>query len=239
MNSHLFNKKGTNYAITSPYGIRTIPELNLYNNYHIGTDYAFPQATELVSPLPGEVLKTITWGDYGGQIFLYLPTIRKTLHYAHISRIDVRKGQHTSAKQVLGLSGGKKNTIGAGTSTGAHLHIGIANGKVTSVNKGKMGDGLWTDIESLDFMDPSSFTVQNETGTFTANTTINVRDYPDTKTGNIVSQYFKGEAVHYQKKTIFNGYVWIIYTSKTNETRYMAVREYRNGIRGELWGTIK
>lgn len=91
MNSHLFNKKGTNYAITSPYCIRNISELGLYNNCHIGTDYAFPQTTELVSPLAGEVLKAISWGDYGGQIFLYIPTIHKTLHYAHLSRLDVKK----------------------------------------------------------------------------------------------------------------------------------------------------
>lgn len=239
MNSHLFNKKGTDYAITSPYGIRNIPELGLYNNYHIGTDYAFPQATELVSPLPGEILQAISWGDYGGQIFLYLPTIHKTLHYAHISRIDVRKGQHTSAKQVLGLSGGEKNTIGAGTSTGAHLHIGIADGKVTSTRKGTIGDGLWTNIESLNFMLSLPFTVQKEVGNFTANTTINVRDYPDIKTGQIVAQYFKGESVRYQGKTIFNGFVWIVYTSKTNEVRYMAVREYINGKRCKLWGSIE
>lgn len=239
MNSHLFNKAGRDYSVTSSYGIRNIPELGLYNNYHIGTDYAFPQTTELVSPLAGEVLKAISWGDYGGQIFLYLPTIHKTLHYAHISRIDVKKGQGVFANQVLGLSGGKKNTIGAGTSTGAHLHIGIANGKVTSTSKGTIGDGLWTDIESFGFMTSLPLTVQKEVGIFTANTTINVRDYPSTKLGEIVAQYFKDESVRYQGKTIFDGYVWIIYTSKTNEIRYMAVREYENGKRGKLWGSIE
>lgn len=71
MNSHLFNKAGKNYSITSAYGIRNIPELDLYRNYHIGTDYAFPQATELVSPLRGEVLKTTTSGFCQEELFYY------------------------------------------------------------------------------------------------------------------------------------------------------------------------
>lgn len=52
----------------------------MFDNYHIGTDYLLPQGTGLVSPLVGEVLKTAVFGDYGGQVLLYIPIINKTLH---------------------------------------------------------------------------------------------------------------------------------------------------------------
>ena len=77
----------------------------------------------------------------------------------------------------------------------------------------------------------------SETGTFTPNNTIIVRDKPSTE-GNRVTTYYPGEEVHYHTVYVGNGYVWLEYTSYSGEKRYVPCRTYKNGTYGELWGTI-
>lgn len=77
-----------------------------------------------------------------------------------------------------------------------------------------------------------------ENATFTAGTTINVRSSATT-TASVVAQYKAGQSVTYEAKKTSGGYVWIRYTSYSGQKRYMAVRTYSNGVRGDLWGTIK
>ena len=43
--------------------------------------------------------------------------------YCHMSRIDVKKGDIVKQGQVVGLSGGKPGSWGAGNSKGEHLHF--------------------------------------------------------------------------------------------------------------------
>jgi murein DD-endopeptidase MepM/ murein hydrolase activator NlpD len=45
--------------------------------------------------------------------------------YGHIEKFSVAVGQHVSAGEVIGLSGGRPGTPGAGLSTGPHLHFGV------------------------------------------------------------------------------------------------------------------
>jgi hypothetical protein len=54
--------------------------------------------------------------------------------YAHMSQVNVYKGQKVVAGQVIGRSGGKKGQAGAGNSTGAHLHFEILNERGVKVN---------------------------------------------------------------------------------------------------------
>ena len=155
MNSKLFNKAHKDFKVTSPFGLRNpFPGVladHEGKNYHIGADYAYPQRTDLVSPVDVEILKTMDWGAYGGQIFAYNKFFDVTLHFAHINSILVKQGQIIKAGTVLGLSGGSKGTTGAGTSTGAHLHIGLAKGRRIDLSKGVYGDGTWIDIDTFDF----------------------------------------------------------------------------------------
>lgn len=77
----------------------------------------------------------------------------------------------------------------------------------------------------------------SESATFTASTTINVRSGASTDS-TVVAQYGYGQSVQYNAKKVAGGYVWIRYTSYSGQTRYMALRTYDNGVRGQLWGTI-
>lgn len=45
--------------------------------------------------------------------------------YCHISQLAVRAGQVVGAGTLVGLSGGQPGTLGAGNTTGPHLHLGI------------------------------------------------------------------------------------------------------------------
>lgn len=151
-NGKLFNKAGKDYRVTSPYGNRNITvQGKQVKGYHIGTDYAYPQGTELVVPLRAEVLHTAFGGDYGGQVFAYLPDLDITLHYAHMNVVSVRKGQSLSKGDVIGISGGRQGTDGAGLSSGPHLHIGAAVGKRTNTIKGTINKE-WINIENLSFV---------------------------------------------------------------------------------------
>lgn len=76
-----------------------------------------------------------------------------------------------------------------------------------------------------------------ETGTFTPNTTINIRNQPSTA-ANIVGQYVVGESLNYHTVHLGNGYVWLEYTSYSGSRRFVACRTYINGTYGPLWGTL-
>lgn len=76
-----------------------------------------------------------------------------------------------------------------------------------------------------------------ETGTFTADRTINVRTAPNSG-ATIRTQYKAGESVKYHHVYIGNGYVWIEYISTSGVASYMAIRDYDNGTYGQLWGTL-
>jgi len=45
--------------------------------------------------------------------------------YCHMSEIKVSKGQRVTQGQVVGITGGKTGSHGAGNSQGAHLHFGL------------------------------------------------------------------------------------------------------------------
>lgn len=76
-----------------------------------------------------------------------------------------------------------------------------------------------------------------ESGTFTPNTTINIRTKPNTN-AQVTGQYHSGESLNYHTVHIGNGHVWLEYTSYSGSKRYVACRTYWNGSYGPLWGTI-
>jgi murein DD-endopeptidase MepM/ murein hydrolase activator NlpD len=85
--------------------------------FHTGTDFACPVGTPVKAPFRGTV--TIAWeagGDYGHYVLITGLGGKRAWLLAHLSEIDVRRGQHVDAGQVIGKSG---NT---GNSTGPHLH---------------------------------------------------------------------------------------------------------------------
>lgn len=87
--------------------------------YHTGVDFACPEGTPILAIADGKVLECgakVTWGGaYGNAIVVDHGGTR--VIYAHLSKIEVKKGAKLIEGQQIGLSG---NT---GNSSGPHLHL--------------------------------------------------------------------------------------------------------------------
>lgn len=106
--------------ITSGFGKRRDPILGR-SAFHGGIDFRARTGTPIVATASGTVIRAGRAGGYGKMV-----EIRHangiTTRYAHLSRINVSKGQYVQAGQRVGLSG---NT---GRSTGPHLHYEVRVG---------------------------------------------------------------------------------------------------------------
>lgn len=101
--------------VNSPYGMRRDPLNKQSRRMHSGLDLQ-ARFEEVFSMLPG-IVTAATYSTNGG----YYVTVNHGVcvcSYLHLSRIQVRVGQHVKAGQVIAISGntGKRTT-------GPHLHI--------------------------------------------------------------------------------------------------------------------
>jgi murein DD-endopeptidase MepM/ murein hydrolase activator NlpD len=85
---------------------------------HTGQDFAVPTGTPVYAVGPGTVRVTTCGDGFGHQVLVRHDDGYFT-QYAHLSRIDVRKGERVTAGQRLGLSGATGNV------TGPHLHFEV------------------------------------------------------------------------------------------------------------------
>lgn len=115
------------FCITQYFGNTAFSTANpqIYNGGgHPGMDVAAPIGTAVQASMSGIVLATgntdLVRGcySYGKWVMLIHGNGLNTL-YAHLSEIDVTKGQAVSTGQMLGLSGM------TGYATGPHLHFGV------------------------------------------------------------------------------------------------------------------
>jgi murein DD-endopeptidase MepM/ murein hydrolase activator NlpD len=83
---------------------------------HLGVDYGAPRGTAVRSVGDGTVDFAGWQNGYGNVVQLQHGNNRATL-YAHLSRLDVRKGQRVEQGQRVGLVGM------TGWATGPHLHF--------------------------------------------------------------------------------------------------------------------
>jgi len=118
---------GNLFCISQYFGNTPFATANpqVYNSGgHPGVDFAAPIGTPIKAALSGTVLATgntdLVRGcySYGKWVMLVHGNGINTL-YAHLSSIDVAKGQSVSTGQVVGLSGM------TGYATGPHLHFGV------------------------------------------------------------------------------------------------------------------
>ncbi|MBY0409088.1 MAG: M23 family metallopeptidase [Burkholderiaceae bacterium] len=101
--------------VTSGFKMRLHPILQTWRA-HLGTDFAAPTGTAVRTVGDGVVEFAGVQNGYGNVVFVKHRNQHVTV-YAHLSRIDVRKGQSIEQGQTLGAVGA------TGWATGPHLHF--------------------------------------------------------------------------------------------------------------------
>ena len=101
--------------ITSSFAMRFHPILQTWKA-HLGVDYGAPTGTPVRSVGDG-VVDVAGWQNGYGNVVQIKHSNDRTTVYAHLSRIDVKKGQRIEQGAVLGAVGA------TGWATGPHLHF--------------------------------------------------------------------------------------------------------------------
>lgn len=101
--------------VTSGFAMRLHPILNTWRA-HLGVDYGAPTGTAVRAVGEGTVEFAGWQNGYGNVVILKHGGDRET-RYAHLSRIDVRRGQRVDQAQQVGAVGA------TGWATGPHLHF--------------------------------------------------------------------------------------------------------------------
>ncbi len=114
--------------ISSPYGWRIHP-ITKERTFHSGIDIKVPVGTPVRAIADGKIVKaTGNVTGYGNAVYINHGNVKGKIvesEYGHLSKIIVYKNQNVKKGEIIGLSGGKPGTPGAGSSTGAHLHLTI------------------------------------------------------------------------------------------------------------------
>ena len=101
--------------MSSPYGLRL---MGLRPSIHRGVDLDVPEGTLVHAMNDGRVRFAGVMSGYGNVVWLEHGKNVLTL-YAHLSQIDVARGDEVDAGAVIGLSGA------TGDVTGPHLHFEV------------------------------------------------------------------------------------------------------------------
>jgi murein DD-endopeptidase MepM/ murein hydrolase activator NlpD len=101
--------------MTSGFKMRFHPILQTWRA-HLGVDYAAPTGTPVRSVGQGIVDVAGNQGGFGNVVMVKHAGGQTTV-YAHLSRINVKRGQSVAQGQTLGLVGA------TGWATGPHLHF--------------------------------------------------------------------------------------------------------------------
>lgn len=105
-----------------PSGGRGVFLDNRGTHFHSGIDIRAPQSSDTLAVGDGVVIPLkIKPGGYGGLLDLRL-TNGWVARYGHMSQ-TIPVGTRVKQGQVIGKSGGTPGTVGAGRTTGPHLHI--------------------------------------------------------------------------------------------------------------------
>jgi murein DD-endopeptidase MepM/ murein hydrolase activator NlpD len=102
--------------VTSGFGSRIHPVLG-YRRDHTGIDYAAPVGTPVRSIGDGQVTFAGVQGGYGNVIYIKHRNNQHSTVYAHLSKINVKKGATVAQGETIALSGQ------SGRVTGPHLHL--------------------------------------------------------------------------------------------------------------------
>jgi murein DD-endopeptidase MepM/ murein hydrolase activator NlpD len=112
-------------AVNSPFGARN-------GRPHQGVDLPVDPGTPVVAAADGVVTAAGPRGGYGYAVYVAHADGRET-RYAHLSAFVVAVGASVVAGQLLGYSGGRQGGVGAGNSSGPHLHYEVReNGRAVN-----------------------------------------------------------------------------------------------------------
>ena len=107
----------TKNNISSHFGPRSSPG-GIGSSNHQGLDIAFPTGTKVLACESGTVTKAGWYSGYGLCVIIDHGKGVQTL-YAHLSKVNAKKGQNVVRGQYIG------NVGSTGNSTGPHLHLGV------------------------------------------------------------------------------------------------------------------
>lgn len=108
--------------VTSGFAMRMHPILNTWKQ-HKGVDYGAPSGTAIRSVGDGTVDFAGWQNGYGNVVEIRHSAQRSTL-YAHMSRVDVKRGERVEQGQRIGAVGS------TGWATGPHLHFEVKVGGI-------------------------------------------------------------------------------------------------------------
>jgi len=107
-------------VVTSPFGkVRS----GLGSKPHPGVDLGVPSGTELFAIADGVVEDAEIRKDACGGTLKIKHSDGYTSRFCHLKGIDVSRGSSVKQGQKVGSTGGGKNDVGRGHSTGSHLHF--------------------------------------------------------------------------------------------------------------------
>ena len=113
--SRNYTRPVSNYRLTASFGERS----RLWSgSAHTGQDFAAPYGTPVKAAEAGTVVFAGWDGPYGWKIAIAHVSGVQTW-YGHLSRINVKVGQHVKVGQFIGRVGASGNV------TGAHLHFEV------------------------------------------------------------------------------------------------------------------
>jgi hypothetical protein len=120
------------FPVSSGFGPRVDPITGATGSPHWGIDFGLPPFTPLLAVAAGTIVVAVDEGAGFGQTVTILlddpPPGANRVGYGHMAQIDVIVGQHVAEGERIGLSGGAAGMVGAGSSTGAHLHLWTGDG---------------------------------------------------------------------------------------------------------------
>jgi murein DD-endopeptidase MepM/ murein hydrolase activator NlpD len=102
------------YKITTPFAK---PGKMWTTGRHEGVDFAAPIGTPVFAAGDGKVIGTGVWGSAYGSKSVVIQHGKLFVMYAHMSKLEVKKGQSVTAGQKIGEVGKEGNV------TGPHLHL--------------------------------------------------------------------------------------------------------------------